>query len=96
MAKTKKRTLKLIEVEWVDAIGGSGAWTEIQKMEDTIVMGCFSVGYLFQETKSYILLVPHWHPSKGNLTSMNGFGEIAIPKIAIKKMRILKKVEMDV
>lgn len=89
------KTVRLEYIKWVDAIGGNSAWTEITKIKKDVVMEVYSAGYVFDETEDYVLLVPHWHPPADvtGETSEDGFGDIAIPKVAILERKVLKTIK---
>ena len=78
--------LKIVEVTWIDsqAIHGWVAGIELEKfIESDREMICRSVGYLFDENSSRIVIVQ-------SLNGNNVDGATKIPKVAIQKIRELK------
>lgn len=82
-------------IRWIDSVATYGGWHTIESMKADVRMECHSVGYVFEETEDYVLLVSHWHPEqeyKGNeKVEMSGCGDMAIPKVAIVERRVIMK-----
>lgn len=70
-------TLKIIYIEWIDAVADSG-WEEYDKSDD--VHHCKSIGYLVKETKEGICLASTISDKESN-------ARITIPKAWIRKRR---------
>ncbi len=81
---------KIVEVEWVDSSGRDGWQTEeAAKIRPHKI---YSVGYVVEEAEEFITLVE----SRTSLNSDNDKVQthgcaLSIPKVAIKKTRILRK-----
>lgn len=77
--------MKLLLIDWIDAVGGKGDWTDISTLKERTLPTIQSVGFLILETDELVALSPHID-SENEL----GFGEITIPKSQIKKRKVLK------
>jgi hypothetical protein len=85
--------MKLVYIEWEDAISQSGwhdedeikEWTE----KDNITVK--EVGWIYKENKTHIVLVSRLHQEVYNGKISNGYGLLQkIPKTWIRKMKVLK------
>jgi hypothetical protein len=81
---------KLVLVEWQDSYNITTNWELISQMPKLISMICVSVGWITQETKDYILIVPHISDIKNKNSLGTGCGVMSIPKSAIVKRKVLK------
>lgn len=79
---------KLVEVEWVDSYSeGATVWTKA----DDLSLGGYrhiSVGYVQDEDAAWLSLVPHVAVEGAVVKTVSG--HLAIPKVAIKKRRVLR------
>lgn len=83
--------MKLLLVEWDDAHSGS-RWEPLEDLKArTLPLSCRSVGWLVEETKTALLLVPHISGENNQQIMSNGSGEIEIPKSCITKRVPLKE-----
>lgn len=81
---------KLVYIEWEDSCGGSGLWTDIDKMELNDMPIQKSVGWVVCEDKKWIMIVPHIGTTPGSPTfAYTGQGQMAIPKSAIVKKKFI-------
>lgn len=82
---------KIVLVEWYDAQSGPTEWKEMKEVVSLKPALCKAVGYLVAENKvdkvAYIVVCPHI-AGIGDRT-IDGDGEIAIPKSWIKKITVL-------
>jgi len=78
-----KKQVKLLLIDWIDAVGGSPDWTPLTDLKKQTLPLIQSVGWLLSETPAHITLCPHMDRDMG-------FGEITIPKTQIKKRKVLK------
>ena len=76
--------MKIVLVEWVDSYFGRG-WSDndvlIEETKEKFV--CTSVGWLMNENKDFILIVPHRSKNQGS-------GNITIPKSCVISMKTLR------
>ena len=91
-----KHPFKLVYVEWEDSLGCSAGWYHMDTMAageaaDTDVMPLMarSVGWIFRESGSSLVLLPHLI-DETEQASMQGMGGVTIPRSAIRKMVVLK------
>jgi hypothetical protein len=83
----------IVEVDWLDSSGAGKGWSPLDFTEHGIEtdhdrMPARSVGWLLHQCKACILIAPHF----SNLASQpDNMGEMMIPRIAVKKITILKK-----
>lgn len=79
--------MKILQIDWIDSASEHG-WLSTSEVENRpTVAHCQTVGYLVKETKDVVSIAQN--------RDMDGthypFGEIiTIPKVAIKKKKILK------
>lgn len=94
----KYRYYNIEYVEWVDSVASHEGWTLIQEMDADASMRAFSVGLLIKETKQYVQLVANWHPetnmSGDTVARFSADGDMSIPKCAIVKRKVLKRVRV--
>lgn len=95
----KKKKIKLLYVEWSDAMSDNSQWVDEEealdwgKRKDWFVREC---GWLLEETKKYILLASSWSPKSLHPRGRSIFhGLSKIPKGWIKKRKILMIMEED-
>lgn len=82
---------KLVLVEWLDSHAGKG-WQTVEQLEcASEPLYCRSVGWLFSESKDCKVIVPHVAGDRGNGLTLQGCGELSIPKRAILKTTVLKE-----
>lgn len=76
--------MKLVYVEWRDAVGAGHEWSELdrltQERRTTVIR---SVGWCLADTDEEIVLVPHVSFEKSDSVEPQGCGDMAIPKAAI-------------
>lgn len=79
---------KLVLVEWVDSHYSHG-WKNVEEFKDLAKnIHCESVGWLLQENKRVVVIVPHLTRDDDEL--LQGTGEMIIPRCAVTKMTVLK------
>jgi len=84
---------KIVLVEWTDSYGCSSGWEETEDLK-IIPHHCYSVGYLVKENDEVIVLVPHLSPeNKETNATEQGCGDMTIPRVAIKNISFLKRIE---
>ena len=76
--------MKLVEVQWLDAVGSDGWTTEKSLQKETAVIHN-SVGYVVQETDEHITITMSYDTEKENLGAW-----LLIPKPYIKKLKKIK------
>ena len=84
--------LKIVRVDWVDAVGGVRlGWRPIPKCKTDNTALCVSIGVMIEKTKAAIVVLPHiCHlASSGVPEWAQGDGEIAIPSSWVKKVTVL-------
>ncbi|MFH0865779.1 MAG: hypothetical protein V1904_06265 [Bacteroidota bacterium] len=81
---------KLVLVEWQDSYNFSNNWELLSQMQKPECMICVSVGWITQETKENILIVPHISDIRNKNSLGTGYGVMSIPKSAIVKRKFLK------
>lgn len=75
--------MKLVLVDWVDAISADSGWKTIEKMKKAVPHPCRSVGWIVNQTKDFVTLV-------SSLTDDGDCdGDILIPRGMIKSIKIL-------
>jgi hypothetical protein len=76
--------MPIVEVEWVDSSGYSG-WQDAEDAQKNIQTECRSSGYLLRKDKKSVSLVQ-------NVSDIGHVDMVmAIPRVAIKSIRILEK-----
>ena len=75
---------RIVEIEWFDAQSSMEAWTIEELKEQLKPLHTFSVGYLIEDNKEYVII--------GFVDFGNGLikHHQCIPKKMIKRIRILK------
>ncbi|MDD5353321.1 MAG: hypothetical protein PHS93_09195 [Candidatus Omnitrophica bacterium] len=81
---------KLTLIEWEDSYSTDDKWKSVSAMPKPKRMICVSVGWIIKETKNNILIIPHLSDINNKNSSGTGFGEMVIPKSAIRKRKELK------
>lgn len=90
MTKRPIRLLPLVEIEWVDSHSTSdGAWHSVDEARSSVEMSQHTVGYLIEDTRSWITLVGSLSLVGDRVNQVSG--DMTIPKIAIVKRRTLRK-----
>ena len=85
--------MKLIYIEWEDAIANSSWHTEKEleawaKCNNSIIK---EVGWLYKETKTHIVLIGRWLEEYEKESEYKSFGLLQkIPKTWIRKRKLLK------
>ena len=74
---------KIVKIEWLDSKTASHEWEDIEDLEPLELAICTTVGFIFEETKDYITIVPT--VSEGHI-----LGRLSIPRKCIKKLRSLR------
>lgn len=83
--------MKLVLVEWVDSHSGRG-WRDIDRIKETdSLLHARSVGWLLRETKEVILLASHITGEDNGNILLQASGDMCIPKVAVKKITVLKE-----
>ena len=77
--------MKILSIEWLDAQSNGETWSSIKDAQKEKISLALTVGYLIAETEESITL----SLSLDNENNMCG-AYMVIPKINIKKKRILK------
>lgn len=86
---------RLVAVEWVDSIGCSSRWGEIDDVPPT-AHRCVSVGWLARESDEAILLVPHISlENKAIDVPESGCGDMTIPNCSVQRIIDLTPNVMD-
>ncbi len=81
---------KLVLIEWVDSHSGKG-WQSLDELEGKAEpLFCRSVGWLVKETRDCKVIVPHISGEKNGGIVLQGCGDLAIPKKAILKVKLIK------
>ena len=75
---------KLVYLEWVDATSGNG-WSPVTGPADRTPAYMLSVGWLLEDTKSWITLT---HTMDQSEEQANGF--ITVPKGWIRKKKVIR------
>jgi len=76
---------KMVYLEWVDSASSRAGWISPDRLDYTKLM-CATAGFVLREDKESITVVGSYGIDEyGNVHS-----DITIPKIAIKKRRVLK------
>lgn len=92
----------LVLVAWVDSYGVGSSWRDIggDEISDTQPLRCRSVGYLVHDHDSAIVIVPHLalpHPGlsrpNGDEATVDGCGDITIPRNAVERIMYLQARE---
>jgi hypothetical protein len=76
--------MKLIIVEWVDSNGDS-RWHNKHDAACSKISHCWSVGALLSQDEEQIVIAPSGDPAIGNVLY-----ELAIPRVAVKRIRELR------
>lgn len=74
---------KIVKIEWEDSKSASHDWEDIENIEPLKLAICVSVGFIFEETKDYITIVP-------TVSERHILGRLSIPRKCIKKQRSLR------
>lgn len=74
---------RIEEISWIDAVGADG-WVTSDELEKTTLSPMTTVGYVFKETKDFILLTMTWDAEYDNYGAF-----MCIPKSTIVKRRKL-------
>lgn len=77
--------MKLVYVEWVDSRGVSENWNTFAWLKENDICVVRSVGWLLQDTKELIQIVPHIGDDPEQ-----GCGDMTIPRSQVKRMTALK------
>lgn len=85
-----KKSTKLYLIEWEDSSAPENRWEFISDMRKPTRHICASVGWLTQETKHIIRIVPHISSITNKHHQGCGQGVMEIPKSAIIKKKELK------
>jgi hypothetical protein len=73
--------LKAASIEWLDSSSLDGSsWKDIDEVRKLELSTAYACGFVIAETKEHITIASHMHQHEVA-------GEIAIPKIAIKKIK---------
>lgn len=75
--------MKLVQVTWVDAVGGDG-WLSLKDLEKETPTTHISVGFIVKDTKDYLTITMSYDEQKTNLGAW-----LCIPKKYIKKVKKL-------
>ena len=76
--------LRLVLIEWVDAVGCSSSWEELSDIDPKPV-ACRSVGWLLHDGESTKVIVPHVTEKHPNAEA-RGCGDMTIPTIAVRRI----------
>ena len=85
--------MKLTYVQWSDSYGCSSRWGDLDPETVPEELVCQSVGWVVYETSKVLTLVPHISPVPDQ--TVQGCGDMTIPKCAIKKIIYLEKEVAD-
>ena len=80
----RDRHLKLVLIEWVDALGCSPHWVELDSCKPELAV-CQSVGWLLHDGEDCKVIVPHITGKIDN-ADRQGCGEMTIPASAIRRL----------
>ena len=87
--------MKIIYIEWADAISSGSPWISADELEDWLDNSEWMikhVGFLLKETKEYILLASKFKPD--DKWSISSYGHIQkIPKTWIRKKEVLGETQ---
>lgn len=81
--------MKLVQVKWVDSHSFDGWATLEQLKEYHIVSTCISIGWLLNDEKDSITLVPHINFDKEGETINQCSGDMTIPRVAVTEIKEL-------
>ena len=79
----KKKTLKKVQIEWIDSKAGSNEWEYWDELEPLKPTLCRSIGYIIEDTPKY-KTIAH------TISESQILGRITIPKACIKKIKELR------
>lgn len=85
MPKVNYRGLKKVEIEWIDSCASKGWGTRDFHLKEFAYSKCRSTGYVIEDTKKYIAIAQSIGDDTHNMSDL-----ISIPRVAIKKIKILK------
>lgn len=77
------KAMKLVQVDWLDAVGGDG-WCNEKELQDQTPVLHHSVGYVIKDTKESLTITMSWDEKKVNLGAW-----LLIPRAYIKKVKKL-------
>jgi len=78
--------MKLVLIEWVDSRSSISGWRELDDLKSHDVGLMRSVGWLLQNTRKLVQIVPHLGDNPEQ-----GCGDMTIPKSQVKKIVYLKE-----
>ena len=75
--------MKLVLIDWIDAVGGDG-WVTEEELQNQTPMLHHSVGYVVKDTKDHVTISMSYNEKKNNMGAW-----LLIPKKYIKKVKKL-------
>ena len=82
----KINNLKMVKVEWLDAMSDDNTWQELDELSKQTLKPVTCVGWILAEDKDNIILV-----SSFDEDAQMGGGGCTIPKACVKKITQLKE-----
>ena len=82
--------MKIVRVDWVDSSSVSGRpWVDMEDLRREPNLECITIGCIVRESKTSVTIASSFaYGHDGQATQ--AIGDITIPKVAIKKRRILR------
>lgn len=81
---TNSRGLALVEIEWIDSCcERTPGWMDAEDVKELEPLICYTAGYVLRFTDDHIIVC-------STLGGDGVLGHIAIPKVAIRKVWIIK------
>jgi len=90
-----KGRLKIVRVDWLDAHGGiRRGWRPREELSKRKPAHAVSIGVMLESTPKHVVLCPHFVSESYGLDtdSMEGDGEISIPRDWVSKITVLGRL----
>lgn len=78
----------IVSIQWLDSKGVTSSWEHIDELEPLEPVICTSVGFIIDETDSYVTLVQ-------SVSEEQILARLTIPKCAITLMQALRASQKD-
>jgi hypothetical protein len=83
---------KIVLVQWMDS-HSCYKWEDIEVLHDANTpLHCWSIGWLIDQNKDSICIVPHLSIDEARQTILQGSGNIVIPRKVIIKIKKINNI----